>query len=89
MSPTRPWTCPATTTTTTTCTSSSPTAGHSFNVDSSLYMNDSTGVAPSVHPEWQPVYFGEAVTVNGKAWPFLAVHRRRYRLHILNASNAR
>ncbi|CAL4951210.1 unnamed protein product [Urochloa decumbens] len=63
-------------------------ADRSFNADGSLYMN-STGVAPAVHPEWQPEYFGEAVTVNGKAWPFLAVRRRRYRLRILNASNAR
>ncbi|CAD6232453.1 unnamed protein product [Miscanthus lutarioriparius] len=63
-------------------------ADRSFNVDGSLYMN-STGVAPSIHPQWQPEYFGEAVTVNGKAWPFLAVHRRRYRFRILNASNAR
>ncbi|KAL5220135.1 hypothetical protein ABZP36_024848 [Zizania latifolia] len=63
-------------------------ADRSFNVDGSLYMN-STGVAPSIHPQWQPEYFGEAITVNGKAWPFLAVHRRRYRLRILNASNAR
>ncbi|CAO2174446.1 unnamed protein product [Urochloa humidicola] len=63
-------------------------ADRSFNVDGSLYMN-STGIAPSVHPEWQPEYFGEAVTVNGKAWPFLSVRRRRYRLRILNASNAR
>ncbi|RLM94023.1 hypothetical protein C2845_PM08G06500 [Panicum miliaceum] len=63
-------------------------ADRSFNVDGSLDMN-STGSAPSVHPQWQPEYFGEALTVNGKAWPFLAVHRRRYRFRILNASNAR
>ncbi|RCV24460.1 hypothetical protein SETIT_5G086300v2 [Setaria italica] len=63
-------------------------ADRSFNADGSLYMN-STGAAPLVHPQWQPEYFGEVVTVNGKAWPFLAVHRRRYRLRILNASNAR
>ncbi|KAL5228995.1 hypothetical protein ABZP36_017260 [Zizania latifolia] len=63
-------------------------ADRSFNVDGSLYMNY-TGTVPSIHPQWQPEYFGEAITVNGKAWPFLAVHRRRYRLRILNASNAR
>ncbi|KAG8093645.1 hypothetical protein GUJ93_ZPchr0012g21461 [Zizania palustris] len=63
-------------------------ADRSFNVDGSLYMN-CTGVAPNVHPQWRPEYFGEAITVNGKAWPFLTVHRRRYRLRILNASNAR
>ncbi|EEE53795.1 hypothetical protein OsJ_00216 [Oryza sativa Japonica Group] len=63
-------------------------ADRSFNVDGSLYMNF-TGVAPNIHPQWAPEYFGEAITVNGKAWPFLVVHRRRYRLRILNASNAR
>ncbi|OAY66428.1 Multicopper oxidase LPR1 [Ananas comosus] len=63
-------------------------ADRSFNVDGSLYMN-ATGNVPSIHPQWQPEYFGEAVTVNGKAWPFLSVRRRRYRFRILNASNAR
>nr|AAN05379.1 spore coat proein-like protein [Oryza sativa Japonica Group]AAP54433.1 hypothetical protein LOC_Os10g35320 [Oryza sativa Japonica Group] len=38
---------------------------------------------------WQPEFFGEGITVNGKAWPFLIVYRRRYRLRILNAINAR
>ncbi|KAK1298338.1 hypothetical protein QJS10_CPB14g00322 [Acorus calamus] len=60
----------------------------SFNVDGSLYMN-STGDNPTIHPEWQPEYFGEAIIVNGKAWPYLKVKRRRYRFRILNASNAR
>ncbi|XP_073000180.1 multicopper oxidase LPR1 homolog 4-like [Typha latifolia] len=63
-------------------------ADRSFNVDGSIYMN-TTGNVPSVHPQWQPEYFGEAITVNGKAWPFLSVRRRKYRLRILNASNAR
>ncbi|KAL6847813.1 hypothetical protein ACP4OV_021941 [Aristida adscensionis] len=63
-------------------------ADRSFYADGSLYMN-STGDNPGVHPQWQPEYFGEAVTVNGKAWPFLAVARRRHRLRIINASNAR
>ncbi|KAL6626656.1 hypothetical protein ACP70R_030382 [Stipagrostis hirtigluma subsp. patula] len=63
-------------------------ADRSFYADGSLYMN-STGDNPRVHPQWQPEYFGEAITVNGKAWPFLAVARRRYRFRIINASNAR
>ncbi|XP_073000179.1 multicopper oxidase LPR1 homolog 4-like [Typha latifolia] len=63
-------------------------ADRSFNVDGSIYMN-TTGNVPSVHPQWQPEYFGEAITVNGKAWPFLSVRRRKYRFRILNASNAR
>ncbi|KAF8780037.1 hypothetical protein HU200_002004 [Digitaria exilis] len=56
--------------------------------DGSLFMNR-TGNNPDVHPQWQPEYFGSVVVVNGKAWPFLRVRRRRYRLRILNASNAR
>ncbi|KAF3337573.1 Multicopper oxidase LPR1 [Carex littledalei] len=63
-------------------------ADRSFNTDGTLYMN-STGNVPQIHPQWQPEYFGEVITVNGKAWPFLNVARRRYRFRILNASNAR
>nr|CAB3472392.1 unnamed protein product [Digitaria exilis] len=63
-------------------------ADRSFYADGSIYMN-STGDNPDVHPQWQPEYFGEAITVNGKAWPFLPVARRRYRFRIINTSNAR
>ncbi|KAB8079779.1 hypothetical protein EE612_000027 [Oryza sativa] len=63
-------------------------ADRKFNVDGTIFM-DTVGAVPSVHPQWQPEYFGEVITVNGKAWPFQAVQRRRYRLRILNASNAR
>ncbi|KAE8820160.1 multicopper oxidase LPR1-like [Hordeum vulgare] len=51
-------------------------ADRNFHADGSLYMN-STGDNPHIHPEWQPEYFGEAGTVNGKAWPFLPVAHRR------------
>ncbi|KFK44386.1 hypothetical protein AALP_AA1G250800 [Arabis alpina] len=60
----------------------------SFGKDGSIYMN-STGNNPSVHPQWQPEYFGDAIIVNGKAWPRLTVKRRSYRFRIINASNAR
>ncbi|CAO2209143.1 unnamed protein product [Urochloa humidicola] len=56
--------------------------------DGALFMN-ATGNNPDVHPQWQPEYFGSVVVVNGKAWPFLRVRRRRYRFRVLNASNAR
>ncbi|KAJ4770320.1 Spore coat protein A [Rhynchospora pubera] len=59
-----------------------------FRVDGSIYMN-STGNNPDIHPQWQPEFFGKAIIVNGKAWPFLTVTRRKYRFRILNASNAR
>jgi FtsP/CotA-like multicopper oxidase with cupredoxin domain len=60
----------------------------SFRTDGSIFMN-STGNNPSIHPQWQPEYFGDAIIVNGKAWPHMTVRRRKYRFRIINASNAR
>ncbi|KAK7269862.1 hypothetical protein RIF29_22640 [Crotalaria pallida] len=60
----------------------------SFRTDGSIFMN-STGNNPSIHPQWQPEYFGDAIIVNGKAWPRLTVRKRKYRFRIINASNAR
>jgi hypothetical protein len=42
-----------------------------FRTDGSLYMNN-TGCNPSIHPQWQPEYFGTAIIVNGKAWPYIS-----------------
>jgi spore coat protein A len=44
---------------------------------------------PGVHPFWIPEFFGDAMVVNGKTWPYLDVEPRRYRLRCLNAANAR
>ncbi|KAJ6718868.1 MULTICOPPER OXIDASE LPR1 [Salix purpurea] len=60
----------------------------SFRTNGSIYMSF-TGNNPSIHPQWQPEYFGDAIIVNGKAWPCLTVRRRKYRFRIINASNAR
>ncbi|KAG0463052.1 hypothetical protein HPP92_021528 [Vanilla planifolia] len=60
----------------------------SFRSEGSLFIN-STGNNPSIHPQWQPEFFGPAIVVNGKVWPFLRVRRRPYRFRIINASNAR
>ncbi|KAL4569410.1 hypothetical protein LXL04_025046 [Taraxacum kok-saghyz] len=60
----------------------------SFLSSGSLYM-DPTGNNPSIHPQWQPEYFGDVIVVNGKAWPYMTVRRRKYRFRIINASNAR
>jgi spore coat protein A len=38
---------------------------------------------------WVPEAFGEAMLVNGKLFPYLAVEPRRYRFRLLNASNGR
>ncbi|XP_074571776.1 multicopper oxidase LPR1 homolog 1-like [Curcuma longa] len=59
-----------------------------FATDGSIYMN-ATGRVPEVHPQWRAEYFGQVITVNGKAWPYLTVRRRRYRFRIMNVSNAR
>lgn len=44
---------------------------------------------PSLHPYWNPEFFGDVITVNGKSWPYMRVEPRRYRFRMLNASNAR
>lgn len=47
------------------------------------------GVNPTVHPYWIPEFFGDTIVVNGKSWPYFDVEPRRYRLRLLNGSNAR
>jgi bilirubin oxidase len=71
----------------------------SFNVDGSIFFPDSraffdgflgpyiptTDVAPIHNPE----FFGNTMVVNGNTWPVMQVERRRYRVRLLNGSNAR
>jgi spore coat protein A len=44
---------------------------------------------PTVHPFWNPEFFGDVIVVNGRSWPFLNVEPRRYRFRLLDGSNAR
>jgi spore coat protein A len=44
---------------------------------------------PETHPFWLPEFFGDAIVVNGKTWPYLSVEPRRYRFRVLNGCNAR
>jgi spore coat protein A, manganese oxidase len=44
---------------------------------------------PTVHPFWNPEFFGDVIVVNGRSWPFYQVEPRRYRFRLLNGSNAR
>ena len=44
---------------------------------------------PEIHPFWIPEFFGDAMVVNGKTWPYLNVEPRRYRFRLLNGCNAR
>jgi spore coat protein A, manganese oxidase len=46
------------------------------------------GVNPE-HPFWVPEFVGDAIVVNGKTWPYMRVEQKRYRLRLLNGSNAR
>ncbi|GDY31428.1 multicopper oxidase family protein [Gandjariella thermophila] len=41
------------------------------------------------HPRWVPEFLGDTPVVNGRAYPFLDVEPRRYRLRVVNGSNAR
>jgi spore coat protein A, manganese oxidase len=43
----------------------------------------------SEHPFWVDMFMGDVAVVNGKAWPYLNVEPRRYRLRLLNGSNDR
>ncbi|MEI6707632.1 MAG: multicopper oxidase [Methylococcales bacterium] len=49
----------------------------------------SEGVNKNDHPSWVPEFYGDILVVNGKTWPYLDVEPRRYRLRLLNGSNAR
>jgi FtsP/CotA-like multicopper oxidase with cupredoxin domain len=42
-----------------------------------------------VAPIWNPEFFGNTMVVNGRAWPYLEIDRRRYRFRFLNGCNSR
>jgi spore coat protein A len=46
-------------------------------------------VSGKTNAPWVPEVFGDAILVNGKIFPYLDVAPRKYRLRVLNASNAR
>jgi spore coat protein A len=59
-----------------------------FDTKGQLYY-DVTPNNPDIHPFWDPEFFGDVITVNGKTWPYLSVAPRKYRFHFLDGSNAR
>ena len=62
----------------------------SFAADGSLTYPVSDIAGTTDHPgPWVPEFFGDTILVNGKVWPYLEVEPRKYRLRILNGSNAR
>ena len=61
-----------------------------FAADGSLAYPVSELAGSADHPgPWVPEFFGDTILVNGKVWPYLEVEPRKYRLRILNGSNAR
>ena len=60
-----------------------------FDQNGQLYYDVSDVPNPELHPLWNPEFFGNVITVNGKSWPYLSVAPRKYRFHFLNGSNAR
>src|ERR1700678_3095523 len=46
-------------------------------------------VSDKTNAPWVPEVFGDAILVNGKIFPYLDVAPRKYRLRVLNGSNAR
>jgi len=56
-----------------------------FNANGTLFYP----TAGITHPHWVPEFFGDAILVNGKVWPYLQVEPRKYRFRIYNGSNAR
>ena len=68
-----------------------------FNPDGTLfYPTKNNGDFPPddpaahpVHPVWVPEFFGDTPVINGKAYPKLDAQPRRYRLRLLNGSQAR
>jgi spore coat protein A, manganese oxidase len=60
-----------------------------FNDDGSLYYPTAADGGSGGHPIWVPEFFGDTPVVNGKAYPYLDVQPRRYRLRLLNGSQAR
>jgi spore coat protein A len=64
----------------------------SFDADGSfLYPSTDASLArnPGVHHDYMGGVLGDVMLVNGAPWPRLQVANTRYRLRILNASNAR
>jgi spore coat protein A, manganese oxidase len=61
-----------------------------FNADGTLHYPTTNDLDPPYpYRKWVPEFFGDTSVVNGKAYPYLEVEPRRYRLRLLNGSNAR
>ncbi|WP_028922702.1 multicopper oxidase family protein [Pseudonocardia acaciae] len=52
-------------------------------------VDPSLRAVPGVEPAWMEGVLGDVILVNGAPWPVAEVDAARYRLRLLNASNAR
>lgn len=59
-----------------------------FKADGNFWF-PTVGLDPSVHPYWQPEFFGNTIMVNGLVWPNMNVDQGWYRFRLLDGSNAR
>jgi spore coat protein A len=61
-----------------------------YEIPLAIQDREFTGGGAIFYPSsWEPEFFGDVVTINGKVWPFQRVEPRRYRMRILNGSNSR
>ncbi|MEQ1558586.1 MAG: multicopper oxidase domain-containing protein [Methyloglobulus sp.] len=63
-----------------------------FKLDGSLAYPDkdpNTLLGGIANPSVVPEFFGNVIVVNGTAWPYFQVEPKKYRLRLLNGSNAR
>jgi spore coat protein A len=60
-----------------------------FNADGTLFYPTAADGGSGDHPTWVPEFFGDTPVINGKAYPYLDAQPRRYRLRLLNGSQAR
>jgi spore coat protein A len=56
-----------------------------FDEQSQLYYP----VSPDPKAPWIPEFFGDAILVNGKLFPYLEVEPRKYRFRVVNGANSR
>ncbi len=64
-------------------------ADRSFDTDGSLLYPSLPDGAPGVSSPFHAGVLGDVILVNGQPWPVATVDGARYRLRLLNASNAR
>jgi spore coat protein A len=60
-----------------------------FKSDGTLFYPTAADGGSGGHPIWVPEFFGDTPVINGKAYPYLDAQPRRYRLRLLNGSQAR